>query len=328
MLSPVSHIPGALNLRARRRRDGDKKMTLQDQNSVAHQTQKPGVVAAIPCFNEERFIGSVVIKARGYVDQVIVVDDGSSDRTAMIAEQAGAMVVRHDYNRGKAAAVNTAFETARKMKRGILVLLDGDGQHEPADIPRLLKPVLEGEADIVVGSRFLHVKSRIPRVRILGQHILTLLTNIGTDVQMTDSQSGFRAFSSKAIETLSFAQEGFSVESEMQFLAKEANLRMKEIPVGVEYHQTAKRSSLGHGLGVFNSVIGLISRRIPLVFFGVPGITMLAIGVIEGWRVVQGWDQTGDFYVGPALLAVLLCTLGTLSLFTGIILHAIRSYLK
>jgi glycosyltransferase involved in cell wall biosynthesis len=303
-------------------------MRLEGQKSATDHNGDTCVVAAIPCFNEERFIGSVVLKARNQVERVMVIDDGSTDRTAMVAEQAGATVIRHDSNQGKAAAVNTAFEQARKMGCTALVLLDGDGQHEPGDIPTLLMPVLEGRADIVVGSRFLQVKSRIPRVRALGQHVLTFLTNVGADVSLTDSQSGFRAFSLRAIEALSFAQKGFSVESEMQFLAKEADLRMEEVPVGVAYHGGTKRSPLGHGIVVLGGIVRLVSGRIPLVFFGVPGLALLAVGVIEGWRVVEGYNSTGDFYVGPALLAVLLCTLGTLSLFTGVILHAIKSFVK
>jgi len=270
----------------------------------------------------------VVLKARSYVDEVMVIDDGSTDKTAMVAEKAGAMVIRHDCNQGKGAAVSTAFEQAREMGCGALVLLDGDGQHEPADIPSLLQPVLEGKADMVVGSRFLHIRSRIPRVRALGQRILTLFTNLGSRVRLTDSQSGFRAFSPKAIEALSFAEKGLSVESEMQFLAKDASLRVVEVPVGVGYYGRARRSPVAHGMWVFNSIMGLISRRFPLLFFGVPGVVALAFGLWQGAKVVRGYDSTGDFYIGPALLAVLLCTVGTLSLFTGLILHNIRSFFK
>ena len=285
-------------------------------------------VAAIPCFNEERFIGSVVIKTRDYVDEVVVIDDGSTDMTATVAERAGARVVSHQSNQGKAAALNTAFEQAREEGWDVMVLLDGDAQHDPADIPRLLEPVMSDRADIVVGSRFLHPESRIPRVRALGQRVLTFVTNLGAEVRLTDSQSGFRAFSSRAIESLSFSEKGFSVESEMQFLAKESGLAVEEVPVGVEYHEAPKRSPVAHGVGVLNSVVGLISRRYPLVFFGLPGLVLLAIGLWQGWRVMDLYNTHDEFYIGPALLAVLLCSVGSLSIFTGLILYTIRSFFK
>ena len=286
------------------------------------------IVAAIPCFNEELFIGSVVLKARDYVDQVIVIDDGSTDRTILVAEKAGAKVIKHDRNKGKGVAVGTAFQYAREIGCKALVLLDGDGQHEPAFIPSLIKPVLDGNADMVVGSRYLNIKSSIPGYRTWGHRLLTFLTNLGSRVKLTDSQSGFRAFSAKAIEALTFAEKGLSVESEMQFLANEAGLRVTEIPISIGYHSKAKRSPLAHGIGILNSIVGLISRRIPLFFFGVPGLIMLAFGLWEGLRVIRGYNTYHDFWLGPALIAVLLCIVGALSLFTALILHTIRGFLK
>ena len=290
--------------------------------------QQPDIIAAIPCFNEELFIGSVVLKAKEYADQVIVIDDGSSDNTVLVAEKAGATVIKRGSHRGKGAAVSAAFEYAAEIGCRALVLLDGDGQHEPAYIPALVGLVLDGEADMVVGSRFLDIKSAIPGYRIWGHRLLTFLTNLGSRVKLTDSQSGFRAFSPRAIEALSLAEEGLTVESEMQFLANEAGLRVTEVPVSIAYHGAAKRSPVAHGVGVLNSIVGLISRRIPLFFFGVPGLIMLAFGLWQGWRVVQGYNEFGEFWLGPALLAILLSIMGTLSVFTGLILHTIRSFFR
>ena len=287
-----------------------------------------GIVGAIPCFNEELFIGSVVLKTRGYVEHVIVVDDGSTDGTALVAEKAGATVIRHERNRGKAAAVATAFSRARELGCRALVLLDGDGQHDPVFIPSLVRPVLDGDADMVVGSRFLDIRSSIPGYRIWGHRVLTLLTNLGSRVKLTDSQSGLRAFSARAVEVMSFAEGGLSVESEMQFRASEAGLRVTEVPVRVGYHGRPKRSPVTHGVGVLNSIVGLVSRRVPLLVFGVPGLVMLGFGLWEGWRVVQGYNEYHDFWLGPALVAVLLCIVGSLSVFTAVILHTIRSFFK
>jgi len=304
------------------------RQTSSESAAKAQVLQRPETIAAIPCFNEELFIGSVVLKTRDYVDQVVVIDDGSSDQTALVAEKAGAMVISHGSNKGKGAAVRTAFEHAKGTGCNALVLLDGDGQHDPAYIPSLVKPVLEDKADMVVGSRYLEIKSHIPRVRKLGQRVLTLFTNVGSPVKLTDSQSGLRAFSPKAMQAFSFVEQGLPVESEMQFLANDAGLRVIEVPISIVYYGRPKRSPLLHGVAVLNGIMGLISRRIPFFFFGVPGILMLAFGFWEGLRVIRGYDTYHSFWLGPALIAVLLCVVGALSLFTGLILHTIRSFLK
>ncbi len=280
------------------------------------------ILAAIPCYNEEQFIGSVILKARKHVDRVIVVDDGSSDATSEVAEAAGALVERHEVNQGKGAAVNTALSLARELEADALVLLDGDGQHDPAEIPLLLQPVLDAEADVVTGSRFLNSEGRIPRYRIIGQRILTLTTNLGSGVRLTDSQSGFRAFSRRAIELLSFTHRGLSMESEMQFLIKENNLRVIEVPITAKYPNRAKRSPAVHGFGVLGRVLGLIGRRHPLLFFGLPGAITLLAGVAAGFIAVQAPS------IGYALISVLLCVIGTLTLFTGIMLHSMKSLIE
>ncbi len=278
------------------------------------------ILAAIPCYNEERFIGSVILKVKEYVDQVIVVDDGSNDATSEIAEAAGALVERHKVNRGKGVAVNTAFNLAREMGVDALVLIDGDGQHDPAEIPLLLHPVLDGEADVVIGSRFLRPDNRIPKYRAIGQRVLTLTTNLGSDVWLTDSQSGLRAFSRRAIELLFFNHSGLSVESEMQFLIKENNLRVTEVPITAKYPDRAKRNPVAHGFGVLGKVLGLIGRRRPLLFFGLPGAITLAFGVGIGFIAVQSPS------IGYSLISVLLSVIGTLILFTGVMLHPKESF--
>jgi len=305
----------------------DKKNRKEREPSAAPR-QQLSIAIAIPCFNEELFIGSVVIKTKDYADHIVVIDDGSTDKTAQIAEKAGAVVLKHERNYGKGVAVRTAFEYAQEIGCEVLVLLDGDGQHEPAFIPSLVEPILAGDIDMTIGSRYLAIQNSIPGYRNWGHRVLNLFTNIGSRVKLTDSQSGFRAFSLKAINALSLIEDGLSVESEMQFLAKEAGLRIKEVPVSIKYHSPSKRSPVAHGMGVLNSVMGLIGKRLPLIFFGIPGLIMLAFGLWNGWRVINGYNTYSDFYIGPALVAVLLCVVGSLSLFTGLILYTIRSFFK
>jgi glycosyltransferase involved in cell wall biosynthesis len=285
-------------------------------------------VAVIAAYNEDRFVGSVVLKTREHVDQVIVVDDGSTDHTAWVAEQAGAVVLRHERNRGKAQALNTGLAHARSLNPCAVVLLDADGQHDPAAIPTLLAPIAEGAADMVVGSRFLGVRSQIPRWRIFGQRALTIATNVASGTALSDSQSGFRALSPRAAKHLYFRPEGgFSIESEMQFLVNQHKLKVQEVPVVVTYQEPAKRNPFGHGMQVLNGIIALVSQHRPLFFFGVPGMIVLFAGLVMGAIVVDRYNTYMQLAVGYALISVLLCLIGIQTVFTGIILHTIRAFL-
>jgi glycosyltransferase involved in cell wall biosynthesis len=218
------------------------------------------ILAIIPAYNEARYIETIVEKTQQYVDRVVVIDDGSTDGTGVIAEAAGAAVVVHECNRGKGAAIRSAFQIARSISPEAVVLLDGDGQHDPQEIPLLLEPVLGGKADMVVGSRFLR-GNHIPRYRMLGLTVLTLITNIGSGISITDTQSGFRTFSKKAFESMTLQEQGFAVESEMQFCAGELKLRVVEAPIATNYDDRPKRSPVIHGFSVLIQVVRMCLLR-------------------------------------------------------------------
>lgn len=281
-------------------------------------------IALIPAYNEERFIGSLVLAVRPYVDQVVVIDDGSCDRTAAIAEMAGATVVQHQVNQGKAAGVNTGFAYIRRLNPSAVVMLDGDGQHCAEDIPVVLAPVREGSADIVVGSRFLQVKSDIPVYRQIGQIGLTLATNLASGVRVSDSQSGYRAFSVRALEELCFGQGGFSIESEMQFQAREHKLQIVEVPIKVIYAERAKRNPFSHGMQVVNSITRMVGQTRPLLYFGMAGLVLLLIGTALGLYIVDIYAKTHILAVGYGLITVMLCMIGVLLFFAGLMLHSTR----
>lgn len=291
------------------------------------QTSSASVAIIIPAYNEERFIGTVVLKSLKHADAVIVVDDGSTDATAEIAEAAGAIVVRHPENRGKGVALNSGFRKARSLNPKAIVTVDGDGQHLVEELPAVVLPVLNGDADIVVGSRYLAEASLVPPHRIWGHRLFTFFTNLMSGVPITDSQSGFRAFSRRAAETFEASSRGFSVESEMQFMAREQGLRVVEVPITARYQDKPKRPVLSHGALVLNGIIQLIGQYRPLLFFGVPGMLLLVGGIAWGAWVVSIYQRTQMLAVGYALISVLLATLGSLSLFTGIILHSVRGLL-
>ena len=289
--------------------------------------QQRRTVAIIPAYNEERFIGSVVLKARRYVSVVLVVDDGSTDATGEVAEAAGAIVLRHERNLGKGVALNTGFHKAMELNPEAIVTLDGDGQHPAEEIPLVLAPILAGEADIVIGSRYLERRSCVPLHRIWGHRAFTFLTNLMSGVHVTDSQSGFRAFSPRAVRLITFRSHGFSVESEMQFLAHEHKLKMIEVPVTINYKDKPKRPVVSHGLAVLNGILQLVGQYRPLFFFGVPGAVLLLMGLTCEALVVGVYHSSQRLLIEYALIGIVLFIFGSLSLFTGIILHSVRGLL-
>jgi glycosyltransferase involved in cell wall biosynthesis len=305
----------------------DSAATLRSVRPALHATADE-VLVAIPAHNEDRFIGSLVLKlrARGY--SVLVVDDGSSDATASLAEAAGAIVVRHARNMGKTAAVHTAFQHARSLDVEALVLLDGDSQHEPGDVEQVAGPILSGQADMVVGSRYVGSGNDMPRWRVVGQQALTLATNIGSGLHLTDTQSGFRAFSRRAFEQISFRGQGFTIESEMQFQAKERGWKVLEVPIQVHYELPIKRNPVVQGMRTLDGIFRLIAEHRPLLFFTVPGLLMFLAGLGLGVQVVRIYEATLQLAVGYALITVLLCLGGMLSMFVGIMLHAMRGLLE
>lgn len=287
---------------------------------------KPVVVAIIPAFNEERFIASVVINTLQYAGRVIVVDDGSSDQTAMLAHMAGADVIRCTVNGGKGQALNAGFLRARELAPNAVVTLDGDAQHDPAEIPNLVYPILAGDADVVIGSRFLQTRSYIPRWRQFGQHTLTIVTNRASGMAMSDSQSGYRAFSVDALASLYFETPGLAMESEMQFLLRRSSLRVAEVPISVQYRDGNKRNPVLHGIAVIDAIFTLIARRRPLVFFGLPGTVVMVFGLVVGVTVIHSVDTEHAVPVGTAVLSTLCLLFGLTLSIAAVILHSLDHF--
>lgn len=218
-------------------------------------TQQISVI--LPAYNEEIPIGSMVHLTKSYADKVIVVDDGSSDRTAEVARKAGAEVIVHEINKGKGVALKTGFEAAIMLGADIIVTMDSDGQHNPAEIPKLVAPILKGEAEMVNGSRYLcGLEKSTPAYRRIGQTILDKFTNLQSGLNITDSQSGFRAFAASTIEKFRFNAQGMAIESEMLTDAGNAGLRIKEISIGVRYDVNGStKKPVSHGLEVLSAIL-------------------------------------------------------------------------
>lgn len=287
--------------------------------------QTEGVLVAIPAYNEERFIGSVVHGVRLEGFECLVIDDGSTDRTVEIARAAGATVERHRANRGKSAAVARALNVARRLGVSMLVVMDGDWQHNPSEIHDLLGPLRAGDADIVSGSRFLTAdRARIPSIRGIGLRAITAMANVASGLRVTDSQTGFHAFSLKAIQAARFKSDGFSVEVEVQFMARARRLRHLEVPISVRYDDPPKRNVFRQGAQVIDGIIRMVAHYRPLLFFGVPSVILLLTGIVLGVFVLDIYRQAQELAGGYALLAALLIILGAIGLFAALLLHVLR----
>jgi len=290
------------------------------------------IVAGMPMYNEEETIGTVVTKALRYVDAVICIDDGSSDSSARIAEKCGAIVVRHRVNRGYGGALKSLFIKAREVNADALVVLDSDGQHETSDIPKLLEPILLGEADFTIGSRFINGGggTDMPAYRRLGIKVITAASNLSSDLGIKDTQSGFRAFSRSAIERLRFDSEGMELSLEMLEDAHDKDLTIKEVPTIIRYDvpKGSNFTAVSHGFTVLSWAMLSLSQKKPILVLGIPGLGLFATGAAMGLNLAQGVTGEIDNYIGSGLSAVWIGVLGLSLMATGLVLQSARGFLK
>ena len=292
---------------------------------------KNDIIAVIPAYNEELTIGMVVLLSLQHVGRVIVVDDGSKDRTAQIAWLSGADVVQLEQNQGKASAVRAGFARAREIGCSALVMLDADGQHNPSEIPDILEPVLSGVADLVIGSRHLNGDSNsTPSYRRLGQKTLDMATNMGSTFKSTDTQSGFRAFSQKAVEMFTFPSEGYNIESDMIEHYSRLGYIITEVPITARYEVPFKhkKNPISHGADILAHIIGVIGYRRPLLTFGIPGVFFVMVGILFGYFAFDQYYTTGKFgFIFPMFSGISML-LGLLLMTTGLILNSLVKIVK
>jgi len=290
------------------------------------------IVAGMPMYNEEETIGTVVTMALRHVDAVICIDDGSSDSSARIAEKCGAIVIRHRVNRGYGGALKSLFIKAKEINADALVVLDSDGQHETSDIPKLLEPILSGQADFTIGSRFINGGggTDMPAYRRLGIKVITAASNLSSDLGIKDTQSGFRAFSRSAIERLRFDSEGMELSLEMLEDAHDKNLTIQEVPTIIRYDvpKGSNFTAVSHGFTVLSWALLSLSQKKPLLVLGIPGLGLLATGAAMGLNLAQGVTGQIDNYIGTGLSAVWIGVLGLSLMATGLVLQSARGFLK
>jgi glycosyltransferase involved in cell wall biosynthesis len=303
----------------------DSKIVLKKEPS---DEVKPFVVVGIPAFNEERSIARVILRSQDYADKVVVCDDGSSDLTPMIAQRLGAIVVRHERNQGYGSAVQSLFACAKDLNADILVTLDGDGQHDPVEIPGVIKPIIEGSADVVVGSRLVDSRQSVlmPWYRRAGVRFLTRLTN-GRASQngVKDGQSGFRAYNRESIEKLVVFEDGMGVSSEILINARKQHLRVCEVSASCDYKNglTSSRHPVRHGASVLGSIVKLVVEDRPLIMLGVPGVLSLTAGIFFGTWMLEIYASAHHIVTNIALASIAFVVIGLFFGFTAITLYAI-----
>ena len=286
-------------------------------------------VVCIPAFNSEKTIGDVIKKSLKYADKVIVCNDGSTDNTAKIATEHGAHVIHHEKNQGYGAAIISLFESARKENADIMVTLDSDGQHNPDEIPRLVNRLLEKNLDVVIGSRFLNGDSSTPSYRKTGIKMITSASNMGTFFKVRDSQSGFRAYSKKAIETINPTERGMAISTEILQKISNNGMKVEEVSITVLYGKdTSTQNAFKHGAAVFINTLKYISVKRPLTFYGVPGIILVIVGSYLGYTFLDAYLHKQGTFLGSLTAAIILFLAGTILCVTAVILFSMATMIR
>ena len=288
------------------------------------------ITVGIPAFNEEKNIASIIQKLSKVADIVIVCNDGSTDNTAKIAEKMGAIVITHQQNLGYGAAIRSLFLKARELDSDMLVTLDSDGQHRISDVLPIVDPILKNQADLVIGSRFLTENQKdMPKYRKIGIKMITTLANTSLDESVTDSQSGFRAYSKNILFEITPSEKGMGVSNEILMKASKKNFKIIEVPIVVSYEgDTSTQHPLSHGVSVTLSTLKFISIEHPLKFYGIPGLVFLGIGLIFTIMTIQGFSETRQILLGPAVIGVGTIVFGTVLLMTSILLFSIVNVIR
>ena len=287
------------------------------------------ITIGIPAYNEEKNIAKIIIKLKKITDSIIVCDDGSSDMTSEIAKNLGVIVISHKKNMGYGAAIRTIFEKSAEIDSDILVTFDADGQHRIEDISRVLHPLENSEADIVIGSRFLGKQSNIPNYRKLGIKVITQVTNSSIKTKLTDSQSGFRAYSKQVLSKISLSEVGMGISTEILIKASSKGLRITEVPITILYSgDTSTHNPVSHGTSVLFSTIKFTSIEHPLKFYGIPSVIFLTIGVIFTSLAVQYYVDIGRLNTDLTLIGAGTILVGIILLISAILLYSLVSVVR
>ena len=249
--------------------------------------------------------------------------------TEPIATSLGAVVIKHPTNLGYGAAIKTIFHESKKLGGDILVTFDADGQHQISEIDSIIEPIIENKAEIVIGSRFLGNTKDIPKYRKIGIKTITGFTNIVTGSNITDAQSGFRAYSKKVLNEISPTESGMGISTEILIKSSKKKLSITEVPITIIYTDNShSQEPISHGTSVIFSTIKHVAIERPLLYYGVTGLCFLIVGLIFGAWTIQIYSEVQVVMTNIALVSIGGVILGTILLITGTILYSIVNVVR
>ena len=287
------------------------------------------ITIGIPAYNEEKNIASVITKLKKITNSIIVCDDGSSDMTSKISKNLGAVVISHKKNMGYGVAINSIFQKSKEMNSDLLVTFDADGQHRIEDIEKVIEPIKNNDADLVIGSRFLDKKSHVPNYRKIGIKVITQVTNASIKKKLTDSQSGFRAYNQRVLSQISPSDVGMGISTEILIKSSSKGLRITEVPITVLYEgDTSTHNPVSHGTSVLISTIKYTSIEHPLKFYGIPSIIFLIMGSTFTYLAIQFYSEVGRLNTNITLLAGATILIGIVLLISAILLFSLVSVVR
>jgi len=288
------------------------------------------ITVGIPAYNEEKNIASIIVKLKKIVDTIIVCNDGSNDSTSEIAKNLGVIVIDHSKNLGYGAGIHSIFRKAREINSDVLVTIDADGQHRIEDIKKVVEPIEKGEADLIIGSRFLDTtQKQIPGYRKIGIKLITKVTNSSLKNKITDSQSGFRAYSKNVVSKLNVSDIGMGISTEILIKSSAHGFRIAEVPITVLYDgDTSTHNPVSHGTSVLFSTLKYTSIEHPLKFYGIPSVILLIIGATFSYFAVQYYVEIGRLSTNLTIVSAAVVLIGIVLLITAILLYSLVSVVR
>ena len=287
------------------------------------------ITVGIPAYNEEKNLAKIIVKLKKMVDQILVCDDGSTDSTCAIAESLGVTVIKHPKNLGYGSAIRSIFLKAREINSEVLVTIDADGQHKIEDVNKIIKPIVDGQADISIGSRFLDKRDNAPKYRKLGINIITKVTNSSLSEKITDAQSGFRAYNNKVLQSLTPSDSGMGISTEILIKSSNLGFKIAEVPTEIQYEgDTSTQNPVSHGTEVLMSTLKYISIERPLRFYGIPSFIFFVIGLTFTFSSIQYYAEVGRLNPNVTLVAVGTLLIGVILAVTAILLYSLVSVVR